>query len=555
MLALLATLVLLPLQESPRAATVADAYAPGREVAWVFEQAGETIGHCASRYEGEVALGAVRAHHFRDQVRLEIALPTGKLTQLFTTELWTDAGGHPLRFDFRAQVGDVVSGVTCAVAGGKAEAVIHQGPTERTATVELPADAYLLANNFMSHLELLLAVAAPASAAAELTLFSANALRTLPYTLTPVADPPAGTRVLADSLGERLHLADGGLELVEIPAQQIDIRRTDETFERFAIELATRAPAPDLGREEVRIEDGDVVLAGTLTRPRGAPADGRLPAVFFLSGSGGQDRDGFSQGLDLGTHEIHDHLTRAGFLVLRVDDRGTGASTGPTADLDFADLVEDGRRAVRFLLARDDVDPERVALIGLSVGGLSAPLLALLEPIAAVVLLGAPGRPLEALLHEQLRAGRVRAGASAEELAEFDLDFAAFVAALASGEPLDAEALPPDLAAFVSARAWLASHLGRDPLATLAQVRCPVLILQGARDVQVSAERDTPPLAAALEAAGHPDHEMRVFPELDHLFKRATEGNAGGLDYFKARPVDPEFLEFLTGWLSDRLLR
>jgi hypothetical protein len=48
---------------------------------------------------------------------------------------------------------------------------------------------------------------------------------------------------------------------------------------------------------------------------------------------------------------------------------------------------------------------------------------------------------------------------------------------------------------------------------------------------------------------------MRVFPELDHLFKRATEGNAGGLDYFKARPVDPEFLEFLTGWLSARLLR
>ena len=76
----------------------------------------------------------------------------------------------------------------------------------------------------------------------------------------------------------------------------------------------------------MRIVDGDVSLAGTISRPKGVT--GKLPGVFFLSGSGGQDRDGFAAGLDVGTHEILDHFTRAGFLVLRVDDRGAGASAG-----------------------------------------------------------------------------------------------------------------------------------------------------------------------------------------------------------------------------------
>ena len=47
-------------------------------------------------------------------------------------------------------------------------------------------------------------------------------------------------------------------------------------------------------------------------------------------------------------------------------------------------------------------------------------------------------------------------------------------------------------------------------------MRCPVLILQGGRDVQVSAERDAPKLVAALDAAKHPDHELKLFPTLDH---------------------------------------
>jgi len=519
----------------------------GRVAAWTIEQGGQHLGECRSQYEGEVALGSLRAHLFHDQVALEL----GGIQQRFTVELWTDAQGHPLRFDFRAQLGDVTSGVVGVFAGGKAELVVRQGPGERNLTTDAPADAFLLANNFVSHIELLLAARPPADAHS-VTLFSANALRTLPYTLK-TASADAEETVYEDSLGERLHWsADGRLTLVEVPAQKITMRRGEPVLAPFTIALPVQARADDLEREDVTIVDGPVSLAGAITRKKGAA--GRLPAVFFLSGSGGQDREGYSSGLDIGTHEILDRLTREGFLVLRVDDRGVGQSTGPLVDVTFDDLVADGRSAVHFLLARPDVDPKRVVLIGHSEGAISAPILAASEPIAAVVLMAGPGRPLEALLKEQLRLGRERAGSKPEELDAFAKELDAFLADVAAKKPLKSEGLAPELAAFVPAHAWLASHIGRDPLPILAQVHCPILIAQGGRDVQVSAERDAPRILAALDAAKHPDHELKLFPRLDHLFKLASEP-PDEMDYFKSRPVDAEFLDALSAWLRARLMK
>ena len=540
------------LQGSQASSGLAAHYRAGERRVWVMEQDGKRIGRCGSTYTGEVALGGLRAHHFVEQVELELTLPSGPLVQRFTMELWTDDEALPLRFDFRAQVADAKSGVTGVLAGGEAELVVHQGPSERTLTLDVPSEAFLLANNFVSEIELLLALQPVPEEGARHTLFSANTLQVFPYSLKRAGTTPAGGVLLDDSLGERLELTpEGTLARLEVAAQKIVMRRDPAPFESFTIELAARTRADDLASEEVTIADGDVSLAGTMTRPKGAA--GKLPAVFFLSGSGPEDRDGYAMGLDLGTHEILDRLTREGFLVLRVDDRGVGASTGPTKDMTFADIVADGRRAVRFLRARPDVDPARIALIGHSEGALTAPLLAD-EPIAAIVLMAGPGRPLEALLKEQLRLGRELQGAKPAELDAFEHEIDAFLAHVAKDEPIEPKGLAPELAAFLPGRAWLKSHLGRDPLAVLAKVTCPILVLQGGKDVQVSAERDAPKIVAALDAAGHHDHELRVFPALDHLFKRASD-KPSELDYLRARPIDPEFLDALVAWLSRRLLR
>jgi dipeptidyl aminopeptidase/acylaminoacyl peptidase len=220
--------------------------------------------------------------------------------------------------------------------------------------------------------------------------------------------------------------------------------------------------------------------------------------------------------------------------------------------MSFHDIVEDCRRALKFLAARPDVDPARIALIGHSEGALSGSLLAAQERVAALVLMASPGRALQELLREQLLAARRDAGATAAELEAFEKEYASFLSAIAQDAPIDAAKLSPELAQFAAERAWTKSHVGRDPLAAIVKVSCPILVLQGAKDVQVSAERDAPKLLAALDATGHADHELRLFAELDHLFKRAGDPPSE-LDYLKARPVDAEFLDVLSAWLRKRL--
>ena len=550
--------VLCPPPYWAQARSVGDLQRPGETAVWAFEQAGQRIGHCASRYQGEVDLAGLRAFRFLDEVLVAVDLPSGHLKQRFRCELWTDAQAHPLRFRLEALVAGSYSCVEAVLSGSKAEATIFQGGKERQLTLDVPQDGYLLANNFVSQIELLLLFAAPAAGEKhQVTLFSANLLQSLPYELEHVgalaeADGGPGM-VIKDSLGETLKLdAAGRLLACEVPGQELVLRRVEEAVEPVVIERPTPRALPDLAREEVRIDYEGVSLAGTLTRPKGA--EGRLPGLFFVSGSGGQDRDGLSGGIDVGTHEILDRLTLEGFEVLRVDDRGVGESSGPTECMDFDDLIEDARQCVHFLRARADVDPARVALIGHSEGAMTVPILAVrMEGIAAIVLLAAPARPLAELTREQLVAAKRLDGVQEEELEAYDARVRSFLAQVAAGSEIASQGLPPELELLLPARAWLASHARVDPLANILQVRCPILLLQGERDIQVSPERDARPLAAALAAAGHPDSELVVFPGLDHLFKRTVGETSSGLDYLRERPVDPAVLDELSAWLKARL--
>jgi pimeloyl-ACP methyl ester carboxylesterase len=526
---------------------------PGDTVVWAFEQADARIGQCASRYAGEVELAGLRAHHFSEQVRLTLDTPSGPFEQSYRCELWTDARAHPLRYLLEASVGGSYSSVDATFADGKAEAAIFQGGKERKVTLDVPEGAYLLCNNFLSQLELLLAFEAPAEGEKrKAALFSGNSLQTLTYEVEhagplDAADGGPGA-LLKDSLGETLMLdAAGRLLACEVAGQKLVVRRVDEPVETLAFERPAPRPRPELDREDVRIEYGGVSLAGTLTRPKGSR--GKLPGLFFVSGSGGQDRDGVASGIDIGTREILDRLTLEGFEVLRVDDRGVGESTGPTEDLDLEGLVEDARQCVLFLQARADVDAARTVLVGHSEGAVTVPILAArMEGIAAIALLAAPGRSILEILPEQLVAEKRREGVQGEELEAYDRQVRQFLADLIAGEELE-QGLPPELEAFSAARAWIASHAKVDPLANLAKLRCPILLVQGELDIQVSAERDARPLAAALAAAHHPDYELAVFPALDHLFKRTTGATSSGLDYLRERPVDAEMLDKLSTWL------
>jgi pimeloyl-ACP methyl ester carboxylesterase len=195
-----------------------------------------------------------------------------------------------------------------------------------------------------------------------------------------------------------------------------------------------------------------------------------------------------------------------------------------------------------------------VALIGHSEGGLTAPRLAIEQPrIAALVLMAATGRPLVEVMLDQNRLALSDAGLAGEALEEALKSVRSLLERLAGEGEVAPEELPADQRGLLANRSWLRDHARQDPPATLSRVTCPVLILQGGKDIQVSPEKDARALEQALDAAAHDDHELHLFPQLDHLFKPVRGETSSLAEYFTDRAVDTDFLDLVSHWLVERL--
>jgi pimeloyl-ACP methyl ester carboxylesterase len=275
-------------------------------------------------------------------------------------------------------------------------------------------------------------------------------------------------------------------------------------------------------------------LAGTLTVP---PGHGPFPAILLINGSGPNDRDETVQG-----HKpflvLADALTRRGLVVLRLDKRGVGASTGGSRDLTTADYAADARTALAWLRHRPEVDPTRVGLLGHSEGAEIAPMLVADDrKIAFVVLLAAPAVPGDQLLLAQNRALLASQGGTAAQLENaarvnreiYDIaksDLPADQAREQVVSRLTQAGAPDNIASALADQGlspWARWFLRHDPRPALGQIHCPVLALDGSKDVQVVAAQNLPEIRKAL--AGNPDATVTELPGLNHLFQTAQTGS------------------------------
>ena len=142
------------------------------------------------------------------------------------------------------------------------------------------------------------------------------------------------------------------------------------------------ASAVGIAPEQVSFPSGNITLAGTLYLP---VKPGRHPALVVLHASNGGTRD------DQPYRHLSTELPPAGYAVLIYDRRGEGTSGGSRPGT-FDQLTADGVAAVAYLRSRQDIDPSRVGVWGLSQGGWLAPLVATNSPdVAFVIAVSAPG--------------------------------------------------------------------------------------------------------------------------------------------------------------------
>ncbi len=360
----------------------------------------------------------------------------------------------------------------------------------------------------------------------------------------------------------------------------LDLKRTGEAV-ALNRPQTPRPPFP-YQSEEVEYDSPDktVHLGGTLTVPPGA---GPFPAALLITGSSLQDRDESIMG-----HKpflvIADYLTRRGIAVLRVDDRNIGVSTGPR-DATSADYAQDAMASLEFLKNRKDVDPGKIGLIGHSEGGMIAPMIAAARPdeVAFIISLAGPGEPIMDLMGQQnaanLKSMKVQDslaegyGAMMRNLMEAavtETDTAQLTKKMTEVVSAWRESVHPNIAttlAGISDAAsearfvqtmmkglndpWTRYFIGYDPTDNLSKINCPVLALNGGKDIQVLAE----PNLAGWEAAGEgKDFTVEEIPGLNHLFQqceKCTVAEYGEL----TETFSPEVLQIMGDWLAEKVLR
>lgn len=343
----------------------------------------------------------------------------------------------------------------------------------------------------------------------------------------------------------------GKFETFDVPAQRVRALRASGTdlpplpgLESPKADYSAPPGAP-YRAEEVRVPvsppgEEPFELGCTLTLPE---ARGRHPAVVLISGSGAQDRDENLWPLVpqyRPFREIADRLSRAGIAVLRCDDRGFGQSGGTRDSATMEDFAGDVKAQLAWLAARPEIDPQRMALLGHSEGGLVGPMVAADDRrVAALVIMAGSAKPGLAVLRDQLIWPIETApGVTPERKQE-----------------LKARALQQLDRDTAGLSPWMRHFRAYDPLSAARRLRQPVLILHGALDRQVTVgQADT--LAAAIREGGNSDVTVRIFPQLNHLFLLSpSDGSPAEYATIENPRVATEVLDSLTAWLESRLGR
>jgi len=302
--------------------------------------------------------------------------------------------------------------------------------------------------------------------------------------------------------------------------------------------------------EDITFENkkAGINLAGTLTLPT---KDGIFPVVILISGSGPQNRDE-----ELLGHKsflvLSDFLTKNGIAVLRYDDRGTALSKGDFKTATSADFATDVESAIMYLKTRKEINKNKIGLMGHSEGGLIASMVASKsKDVAFIVLLAGTGiQGDEILLLQQKLIGKA-SGVSDIDLQKSELENRKAFDIVKKSNNL--ELLNIDLTTFIKqslkdnpneekpqgmsdddfvklqvkqiATPWMQYFIKYNPAPALEKVKCPVLAVNGEKDLQVPPKENLEAIKKALTKGGNKNVTIKELPNLNHLFQECKIGS------------------------------
>jgi dienelactone hydrolase len=361
--------------------------------------------------------------------------------------------------------------------------------------------------------------------------------------------------------GEPALQREGDMQVVTVPLHYANVELVAKTVigangkvEGFMIQPAPAAAAPapaadaPVVEREMKVGDGERALPGTLALPKGdAPAKG-WPAIVLVHGSGAHDRDE-TIGPNRPFLDIARGLAAQGVAVLRYEKRSKARPqdyAGGNVTIDN-ETTDDAVAAVEALRKVPGIDPSRVFVLGHSQGGMMAPRIAAHAaqagaPVAGIVLMAAPSRKLlDILVEQQRRLAVLDDGHTSPEEAAAIANLERQVALVRAG----GDVAPGDSPLKQPATYWRSTD-AVDPVAEAKADALPMLVLQGARDIQV-VDADWQGWKAGFHA--DPGVTFKLYPALNHL-GIAGEGDGNLAEYAKPGHVDAQLIGDVAAWVA-----
>ena len=268
------------------------------------------------------------------------------------------------------------------------------------------------------------------------------------------------------------------------------------------------------------VADG-ATLVGTLSYPIGYKK-GRTPVVLMVTGSGQENRDE-----EIFDHKpflvIADYLARHGVATLRYDDRGFGKSTG--GDVEHAttlDFMRDAASGVDFL--RTSKQFGKVGILGHSEGGSIAFMLGAKGKVDFVISMAGIGVKGDTALTAQ-----------ANKILEL------------TGQSMRFSTHQYRMNAIIERSPWLNFFIDYDPSGDISKTLCPVMAINGSRDVQVIPSLNLMGIKAHLKP--NSKNIIKEYPSLNHLFQHCKTGNVSEYRMIE-ETISPEVLEDIVRFIK-----
>lgn len=296
---------------------------------------------------------------------------------------------------------------------------------------------------------------------------------------------------------------------------------------------------------DIQVCTGNFKLPGTLTLPKNGKD---LPVVILVHGSGASDRDE-TVGANKPFRDLAYGLAERGIAVIRYDKRTKvyGVDSAPAGkEITFdEESVDDALSAIKLARSIPTINPERIYILGHSLGGTLAPRIAQRSDKvpAGIILLAGAARPLEDLFISQVKF----LASALPSTKDIEKEIAELQKQVDNVKRLGTDTfdITTPLPMNLSQAYWMLANQYK-PLEVVRKLTLPILVLQGERDYQVTMQ-DFELWKSAL--AKHPNAIFKSYPRLNHLFQEG-EGKSTPLEYSRPSSIPSYVTDDIAAFIN-----